>query len=102
MTAELRRWGHYAIVEGAFLELAAPDIEEGAERCVAGGATQVILLPYFLSAGVHVKQDLEERRRRLAERHADVVFRLAEPLGQHPLLLEVLAERARDAARIPL
>lgn len=94
---ELRQQGCYAIVEAAFLELADPDIGQGAERCVALGAERVILLPYFLSAGVHVTRDLTEACRKLAARHPRVDFRLAEPLGRHPLLLQILLERARRA-----
>jgi sirohydrochlorin ferrochelatase len=57
----------------------------------------VILLPYFLSAGVHVRRDLAAVRARLAEEHPAVEFRLAEPLGPHPLLLQLVSERARQA-----
>jgi sirohydrochlorin ferrochelatase len=57
----------------------------------------VILLPYFLSAGVHVQEDLEEARAELAAKFPAATFRLAEPLGRHPLLLDVVEERARDA-----
>jgi sirohydrochlorin ferrochelatase len=95
--AALRGRGTFAVVEAAFLELAEPDIDAGAARCVAQGAERVVLLPYFLSAGVHVRRDLVEARQRLASRYPQVRFRLAEPLGQHPLLLEVVAERAREA-----
>jgi sirohydrochlorin ferrochelatase len=92
----LRRRGH-AVVEAAFLELAEPGIEAGGCRCVEQGAARVVLVPYFLSAGVHVRRDLSEARARLAERFPAVEFRLAEPLGRHPLLLDVVAERVREA-----
>jgi sirohydrochlorin ferrochelatase len=92
----LRRRGH-SIVEASFLELAEPGIEAGGRRCVAQGATRVVLVPYFLSAGVHVLRDLSEARTRLAERFPAVEFRLAEPLGRHPLLLDVVADRVREA-----
>jgi sirohydrochlorin ferrochelatase len=85
------------VVEACFLELAEPDIEEGGRRCVDQGAERVVLVPYFLSAGVHVRRDLAEARARLAERSPAVEFRLAEPLGRHPLLVDVVAERAREA-----
>ena len=55
----------------------------------------MILLPYFLSAGIHVRRDLTAARQRLAECFPRVDFRLAEPLGKHPLLIDVVAERAR-------
>jgi len=92
----LRRRG-WPVVEASFLELAGPGIEEGGGRCVAQGAMRVVLVPYFLSAGVHVRRDLAEARARLAERFPAVEFRLAEPLGRHPLLLDVVAERVREA-----
>jgi sirohydrochlorin ferrochelatase len=93
----LRGRREYAIIEAAFLELAEPNILQGAARCLARGARRVILVPYFLSAGVHVRRDLAALRDRLADQHPGVEFRLAEPLGPHPLLLELVAERAREA-----
>jgi sirohydrochlorin ferrochelatase len=100
LAAAVRRLGQYAPVEAAFLELTEPTIAQGAARCVAQGARRVILLPYFLSAGVHVRRDLAGLRAALAEEHAGVEFRLAEPLGPHPLLLEIVAERARAAEKL--
>jgi len=96
VAAELRRRGRYTIVEAAFLELAEPTIDEGGRRCAEQGAECVILVPYFLSAGVHVRRDLAAARQRLAERYPHVLVRLAEPLGRHPLLADVVAERARE------
>ncbi len=92
----LRQRG-YAVVQPAYLELAEPDIDEGGRRCVEQGAERVVLVPYFLSAGTHVRRDLAAARQRLAARFADVDFRLAEPLGPHALILEVLQDRIRAA-----
>ncbi len=91
---QLRKKGRYPIVEASFLELVEPDIDQGGERCVVLGAQRVILLPYFLSAGVHVTRDLTEACRKLTMQHPKVEFRLAEPLGRHPLLLQIVTERA--------
>lgn len=97
LAAALRQGREFDLVEACFLELANPDIDAAADHCVAQGARRVILLPYFLSAGVHVRRDLTAARQRLANRYPAVEFRLGEPLGRHPLLLEVLADRARQA-----
>jgi sirohydrochlorin ferrochelatase len=97
--AEMVRRARYAIVEASFLELAEPDIDAGALRCVELGAGRVVLLPYFLSAGVHVSRDLRAARQRLTSRFPQVDFRLAEPLGRHPLLLNLVALRAREAEK---
>jgi len=93
----MRERGRYPIVQVSYLELAEPGIEPGGVLCVEAGATEVILLPYFLSPGKHVVEDLSSARDRLSERFPDVRFVLAEPLGRHPLILDVLEQRAREA-----
>ena len=95
---ELRQTGKYALVEPSFLELAEPTIDAAGKLCVAHGAKRVILLPYFLSAGVHVRRDLQEHRHRLAQEYTAVEFFLAEPLGRHPLIREIVLQRAKEAA----
>jgi sirohydrochlorin ferrochelatase len=95
----LRARGDVAIVQPSYLELCEPGIVAGGERCVAAGARRVVLLPYFLSAGMHVTEDLTAARDELARRHPEVEFVLAEPLGRHPLLAEVVADRVREAIR---
>jgi sirohydrochlorin ferrochelatase len=92
----LEERGH-GIVVATFLETARPDIEEGGRICVQRGAGRVVLVPYFLSSGVHVRRDLTAARDTLAGRFSDVEFILAEPLGRHPLLLTIVAERVREA-----
>ena len=99
VVAEMRRRATYPIVEAAFLELAEPNGDEGGRRCVEQGAQRVIILPYFLSAGVHVRRDLTGIRDRLAAEFPQAQFTLAEPIGRHPLLIEIIAERAAAAKK---
>ena len=93
LSARLAARGSYAIVEPSFLELAEPDIAAGGRRCVERGATRVLLVPYFLSAGVHLLRDLTAARDALRTRHPQVEFRLGAPLGPDPLLERLVAER---------
>jgi sirohydrochlorin ferrochelatase len=99
LATQLRDHGAFAIVEVSFLELAEPTIAHAAEACVRSGAKDVILLPYFLSAGVHVRRDLTEVQKELSERYSEIRFVLADPLGQHRLLQDIVLERARQASR---
>lgn len=96
LAEELRQRGQ-GIVVASFLELAEPNIEAGGRACVAAGATRVVLLPYFLSAGVHVRRDLAAARDALAGEFPAVTFVLADPLGRHPLLVDIVEERVRQA-----
>jgi sirohydrochlorin ferrochelatase len=96
LAARLSTTGEYPIVEACFLELAEPDIPAGGDRCVARGATRVLMVPYFLSAGVHLRRDLTAARHELTRRYPDVTFRLGPPLGPHPLLDSLVAARVRE------
>jgi sirohydrochlorin ferrochelatase len=99
VASALRARGRYPLVCVSYLELAEPDIEAGGALCVAAGATNVILVPYFLSPGVHVVEDLSAARAKLSERFPRVRFALAEPLGRHPLLVDVVEQRANEVTR---
>lgn len=99
------------VVEPSFLELAEPDIAAGGARCVERGASRVLMVPYFLSMGVHLIRDLADARDALRERFPAVEFRLGRPLGPHPALDDLVwlrigeldrdgeSEELRDAAR---
>ena len=99
LAEELRTPGRFVCVAAAFLEQAEPGIDAAADRCVASGARRVVLLPHFLSAGVHVRRDLAAAQKRLAERYAEIEFALADPIGQHPLLLEIMRQRIQEAKK---
>ncbi len=82
-----------AMVEIAYLELAEPTIPQGANACVSRGAKEVRMLPFFLSPGSHVVDDLERFRGDFEQEYPDVNFVLCPPLGLHPLLIDILLER---------
>jgi sirohydrochlorin ferrochelatase len=96
LVKRLAAGGDHPIVEGCFLELAEPDLPAGGARCVALGATRVLMIPYFLSAGVHLRRDLTAARDELSRRHPGIEFHLGPPLGPHPLLEELVAARIHE------
>jgi sirohydrochlorin ferrochelatase len=55
------------------------------------------MLPYFLSAGAHVVEDLERFRADLALELPSVQFVLCQPLSLHPLLIEIVVDRLKEA-----
>ncbi len=99
LAARIASEGEHPIVVACFLELAEPDIPTGGVQCVAQGATRVLMIPYFLSAGVHLRRDLTTARDELQDRHPGVAFRLGPPLGPHPLLDSLVVARIRELAR---
>ncbi|MFM7161831.1 MAG: sirohydrochlorin chelatase [Planctomycetaceae bacterium] len=90
-----------ALIEISYLELAEPGIQAGGARCVARGAGRVRMLPYFLSAGAHVVDDLREHQAQLAREFPGVEFLLCPHLGLHPLMVEIVRQRLGEVAPSP-
>ena len=93
--------GRFEIVEVSYLELLEPTISTGGRTCVERGARRVLMLPYFLSAGVHVVTDLDEQRHQLAMQFPEVEFVLCPHLGLHPLMAEIVLARLREGDTLP-
>lgn len=90
---------NYDFVEVSYLEIANPTIHEGGTRCVQRGATRVLMMPYFLSAGVHVVNDLNASRQTLAVEYPGVEFILCPHLGLHPLMADIVLARLEEATQ---
>jgi sirohydrochlorin ferrochelatase len=93
LARRIRERGGYKIVEASYLELAEPSIPQGGRNCVTKGATRVLMLPYFLSAGRHVTEDLQRFQRELNVEFPHVPFELCPPLGLHPLMTQIVLDR---------
>ncbi|MGB6225571.1 MAG: CbiX/SirB N-terminal domain-containing protein [Pseudonocardiaceae bacterium] len=81
-----------------FIELASPTVDEAIDDLVAGGATEIVSVPLVLLAAGHLKNDGPAALARARARHPDVHFSLARDLGIEPHVLEIAADRIRDAA----
>lgn len=97
IAGQLRALPGFALVEVCFCERQPPDVQAGIDACVGAGARRIVLCPYFLFAGVHLRDDLPRELERARQRHPGVEMVLAEPLGEHPLLADVVAQRCRAA-----
>lgn len=84
----------FGFVGNAFLELADPLIPEGLEQCRQAGANEVVLLPYFLSAGRHVSEDIPTIVADYRDNHPDIEVRIAPYLGTASGLIDALLELA--------
>jgi len=97
LTARLRQEssGEYGQVACAFLELAEPSIPDGIEQCVAGGAEEVVVLPYFLSAGRHVVKDIPAEVAGKQAEHPNLMISMAPYLGASSGIVELMLALSR-------
>ncbi|MBD1390593.1 CbiX/SirB N-terminal domain-containing protein [Neiella sp. HB171785] len=71
----------FAQVEPAFLELSPPSIEQAIATCVAAGHHHITVVPYFLAAGRHVKDDVPAIVEQARQQYPDVDIELTQHLG---------------------
>lgn len=74
----------------AFLELAEPSIPQAIDDAVESGASRVTLMPYFLSAGRHVEEDIPAIVDSARHKHPRVDIVLTPYLGKSNSLLDVV------------
>lgn len=75
----------------AYLEIAEPSIPDGIEGLIAQGATEVVVLPYFLAPGTHVREDIPAIMEAKVKEHPGVRIHATPFLGSAPGLVDVLA-----------
>lgn len=86
-------------VAGGFIELAAPAVTEAWGELAAQGHDTLAAVPLVLVAAGHAKGDIPAALAREVQRHPGTSYRFGRPLGPHPILLGLLAERI--AAVVP-
>jgi len=77
-------------VATAFLELDDPSIPQGLLNAIEEGATEIIVLPYFLSAGRHVSEDIPTQVATVQEKHPEITIKIAPYLGASSSMPEIL------------
>ena len=84
--------GSFADVEVAFLE-AQPSLDEAVARLASRGIRHILVVPYFLTLGIHLQRDLPGMVERLAQVHQNVGIRCTPPLDGHPAMIQILLDR---------
>ncbi len=84
-------------VETAFLSCGSPKVATAIDSLAARGVRRIVLCPCLLFPGNHVHLDLPAAIREAGLRHAGVELLLAEPMGVHVKLAQVLFERFSQA-----
>lgn len=93
IAALLRRRLPECAVRVAHMELAPPDLAEAIEACIAEGAREIVVHPYFLAPGAHATHDVPAQAAAAAARHPDVSIQVSAPLGVHEGLVDAILAR---------
>ena len=97
VSRDLARLGSFRHIEPAFLELGQPDLAGAVDRLAAQGVSKIIVIPYFLTLGIHLERDLPQIVAGLTAKHPGIEITVTAPLEGHPALVESLLDRAQSA-----
>ncbi len=83
-------------VVSCFLELTNPTIQEGVDKLVEAGYTELSAVPVLLFAARHNKFDITNELDRARERHPQVKFHYGRHFGIAPKILELWRSRLAE------
>jgi len=70
---------------------------EAFENCVGQGAKEIIVLPYFLHFGIHLREDIPKILRENVANHPEVRLVLGKHLGYDDALVTLVAKRIGES-----
>lgn len=86
-------------VEAAYLDHCGPRVPEALAALAADGVREAVAVPLLLSSAYHAKHDVPAML--AAGRQLRLDVRTTAPLGPHPLLVEAMERRLREAGVWP-
>ncbi len=87
----------YRNVHHCFLELDRPNIEEGVQKAVEKRPQVLLMMPYFLHKGAHIKRDVVNDVAAALEKARFKNAYMARHLGVDDRLANLVVERAKEA-----
>jgi sirohydrochlorin ferrochelatase len=90
---------YYRSVTFCFLELDQPRIANGIERIISTNPNVLIIVPYFLHRGTHIKKDIVEDINSALIKYnlKNIPVFITEHFGVDPKLVKMVLERAKEA-----
>ncbi|MWC30623.1 sirohydrochlorin chelatase [Paenibacillus sp. MMS18-CY102] len=83
-------------IETCFLEFAKPSIDQGIAKCVAQGASRVVLVPIILFAAGHAKIHIPDAIDHAKQKYPHVQFAYGRPIGVHQKVINILKTRLAE------
>ncbi|MFT7184789.1 MAG: sirohydrochlorin ferrochelatase [Pseudohongiellaceae bacterium] len=79
-------------IKVAFLELASPSIDVALSDCFNRGVKEVVVLPYFLSGGNHVMNDIPQEVHSVLDKWPDKTITVLPHIGASEAMVNLITE----------
>nr|NJM01796.1 cobalamin biosynthesis protein CbiX [Desulfobacula sp.] len=82
--------GSFESVDYAFLQFAEPLLESKIEELARKGIKKIVIFPFFIAAGSHIRTDIPEIVKKSAAAHGDIEFIVTDHLGKIQAVEEII------------
>ena len=96
LTEELQKTYGTDCVHLGFLERSEPDLRTLVAKIAESGPGHVKVLPVFLSAGKHLREDVPPLLEDFSKEYQDLTFELLAPVGRQPVFMNMLESLVAD------
>lgn len=84
------------LIETAYMEFCEINLEKGLDILVGKGAKEIVVVPYFLFEGIHIREDIPREIEEYLKDHQDIKVTMGNTLGADARLADILADRIRE------
>jgi sirohydrochlorin ferrochelatase len=89
----------YRNVEYCFLELEGPTIQEGINSVIKKNPKIVLIMPYFLHKGIHIKHDVINEVKTALKSHSFTNILIADHIGVDDNMINLILRRADEVEK---
>jgi sirohydrochlorin ferrochelatase len=93
--------GPYRYVRAAFLDSTQPDLLAGVMEAAEAGVERLIVIPYFLTEGLHLRRDLPTLIAAAKVKHPHFEIVVGQSLEGHPQMPALILSRVQEVLEKP-
>lgn len=101
VAAILKQRHGFPMVEYCFMSRLPPHFPETLAAVVGRGATRVLVIPYFLHLGLHIRLDIPEMMQEEAAKYPGLKLQLGGNLGYDDILVDLVRKRIDESLGVP-
>jgi sirohydrochlorin ferrochelatase len=100
-TQLLKERYEFQVVESCYMSRRGPHFPETLAGCVEKGATEILVIPYFLNTGLHIQLDIPEMMQTEAVKYPDIRLVYGKLMGYDDLIVDILKKRIEESEDLP-
>ena len=96
LAGRIQAGGSYSYVQAAFLVPGRPELGAAIAEAVKAGYRRIVVLPYFLTLGIHLRRDLPKLVAAERQKHPQVKIQVGRSLEDHPEMASLVLGRIQE------